>query len=89
MQPNVPIPTDNLYKFVALFGLAVIIASLVGLTVVSQISNDRIVVLATKISALPESDGSPGDQRALLKRILEVEISDRNTDMRLLAVISQ
>ena len=28
MQPNVPIPTDNLYKFQALFGLVLIISGL-------------------------------------------------------------
>lgn len=31
MQPNVPIPTDNLYKFLALFGLVLVIASFAGL----------------------------------------------------------
>lgn len=28
MQPNVPVPTDNLYKFMALFGLVLIISAL-------------------------------------------------------------
>lgn len=28
MQPNVPVPTDNLYKFQALFGLVLIISAL-------------------------------------------------------------
>lgn len=27
MQPNVPVPTDNLYKFMALFGLVLIISA--------------------------------------------------------------
>lgn len=85
MQPNIPIPTDNLYKFMALFGLTVIIASLVGLTFVSQVSNDRITALVPKIFALPEAEAS-ADQRVLMKRILEIEVSDRNTDMKLLAV---
>lgn len=85
MQPNIPIPTDNLYKFMALFGLAVIIASLVGLTFVSQVSNDRITALVPKIFALPEAEAS-ADQRVLMKRILEIEVSDRNTDIKLLAV---
>lgn len=30
MQPNVPIATDNLYKFVALFGLVLVVASFAG-----------------------------------------------------------
>lgn len=31
MQPNIPIPTDNLYKFLALFGLVLIVSGFAGL----------------------------------------------------------
>ena len=31
MQPSVPIPTDNVFKFAALFGLVVLISSILAI----------------------------------------------------------
>lgn len=30
MEPSIPIPTDNVYKFLCLFGLTVFISSMLG-----------------------------------------------------------
>ena len=32
MQPSIPIPTDNIYKFVYLFGMAIYLSSTAGAT---------------------------------------------------------
>jgi hypothetical protein len=48
MQPNVPIPTDNLYKFMALFGLAIIISAMVGLYLAYATTNAELIAVSDR-----------------------------------------
>lgn len=52
MQPNVPVATDNLHKLMATFGLAIIIASLVGIYMVYKSANEEIYLVADRMFEL-------------------------------------
>ena len=36
MHSNIPLPTDNIYKFYALFGIALIVSSILAITYISS-----------------------------------------------------
>ena len=40
MQPNIPVPTDNIYKFLALFGIIMFISGLWGLAYFAEKYNE-------------------------------------------------
>jgi len=48
MQPSIPIPTDNLYKFQALFGLAIIISAMVGLYLAYATTNSELIAISDR-----------------------------------------
>lgn len=79
MSPSVPIPTDNIYKFFCLFGLALIVSSIFAFVASYSSALDRkvkyfeaIIILEAKDSRSKVED----DTLALTKRL--VEITDKN-----------
>ena len=45
MTPKIPIPTDNIYKFYALFGLSLLIASIVSFSIIATSANEEFYKL--------------------------------------------
>jgi len=79
MESKIPLPTDNIYKFYALFALFVFIFSVGAILYVNQTHNDRVLILYPELEALKKSeDLPPRDQtrRDLLERLLEVQKAD-------------
>ncbi len=54
MQPNIPIPTDNLYKFQALFGLVLVISCLLGTVLLVKSANEQIFTAAKEIMTIDD-----------------------------------
>jgi hypothetical protein len=91
MDNNVPLPTDNIYKFYALFGLALLIFSIWSLLAMNRSSNDAAFNYLTEIHALKQkSSPQPGDnvKLAALERRLEITAEDRSFFTWALAVLS-
>lgn len=91
MQNQVPLPTDNIFKFYALFGLLLIIFSFGSLLYVTRSSNEVV------FSAVPELEGlkqivkpTPAEvvRITLLEKKLEITKSDKNTFVNSLGVIA-
>lgn len=79
MESKIPLPTDNIFKFYALFALFVFIFSIGAILYVSQTHNDRVLVLYPELEALRQAkDLPPRDQtrRDLLEQLLEAQKSD-------------
>lgn len=79
MESKIPLPTDNIYKFYALFALFVFIFSIGAILYINQTHNDRVLLLYPELEALKHSqDLSPRDQtrRDLLQTLFEVQKSD-------------
>jgi thiol:disulfide interchange protein len=53
MQPNVPVPTDNLYKFKALFGLVLLITALFCANAIGDRTSELRIRAAKEAAALP------------------------------------
>lgn len=80
MENRIPLPTDNIFKFYALFGLLLIIFSFGALIYVTRSSNEVV------FSALPELEGlkqiakpTPAEdvRIKLLERKLEITKTDK------------
>ena len=81
MDSRVPLPTDNVFKFYALFGLFLISFSL-GLGVyVTNHTNDIVVdslIEVEKINGMPEPTREVQVRKAVFERKKEIALSDRN-----------
>ena len=67
MQPNVPVPTDNLYKFAATFGLVLIIASFVGLYLANTAYYAELVSISEKSFELNREEKVPPKARQAME----------------------
>ena len=75
MQPSVPIPTDNIYKFVCLFGLAITITAVFSCVGIYSSSLDRKIVYAEANMQLQDKvqrTKAEEDQIAANTKLLEV-----------------
>jgi len=79
---NLPmsVPTDNVYKFLAIFGLVMVIASFWGVITQTSLTNEIVLVSAPEIAALEANQSAtPGEKAKLdvLKKRKEAAIEDR------------
>lgn len=55
MESKIPLPTDNIYKFYALFGVMLLITSILGTILVSTSTNEKIHFLVSEYEAIPDT----------------------------------
>src|SRR5690554_2324500 len=72
MTPQIPVPTDNIYKFLATFGLVVMVASMTLMIVNTTTTNKIVWRTANAIYDLEVSDDPLKEKRI---KLLEAEIS--------------
>jgi len=80
MESKIPLPTDNIYKFYALFSLLLLIFSLGGVLYVQQSANEQVIAILPDLEVLKEAkELSAKDEitKQILERKLEVVASDR------------
>jgi len=81
---NLPmsVPTDNVYKFVAIFGLVMVIAAFWGVITQGSQTNDIVFVSAPEIAALEAAQTSTPSEKVkleVLKKRLQVAVEDKKT----------
>lgn len=79
MIPNLPIATDNIYKFACLFGLAIIIASILSFVSVYSSTLDRKVALSEVVISLEAKEQLTKAEESTLelnKKLVEVAQSN-------------
>lgn len=54
MESKIPLPTDNIFKFYALFGVLILIASIVSVVWINNSTNERIHSLIREYESLPQ-----------------------------------
>jgi hypothetical protein len=90
MTPNIPIPTDNIYKFYASCGLVLLIAALVAFVYVQDSTNEKILNWLTSISQF-ESDGVIAEyekkQIELYNHLIEITTDDKKLFHKILSGI--
>ncbi|MDL9997243.1 hypothetical protein QTI24_01430 [Variovorax sp. J22P240] len=91
MDNRVPLPTDNIYKFYALFGLLLFIFGIGAGIVQNKATNDFMVRSYIELESLKsiEKPTSVENLKAtVLERMIDVETSDKQTFKWSLAIIS-
>lgn len=85
MQPNVPVPTDSLYKFQALFGVLLILATMFAAAYAQVAHNEKLYAYVKDFSSYEGRD----DAAALeVRRHIQDQISALNTNSRLIPILS-
>lgn len=79
MTPSLPIPTDNIYKFACLFGLALIVSSIFAYVTSYTSALDRKIKYAEAIIVLEareQRSKTENDTLAMHKKLVEVTKSN-------------
>ncbi|WP_021027183.1 hypothetical protein [Comamonas sp. B-9] len=87
MLDRVPVPTDNIYKFIALFSLVVLVFSSWQMISVTTASNAIVIKNFPEIEELKSLDMRTRAQEAklaVLEREMEVVINDRKVYVNIL-----
>lgn len=82
MESKIPLPTDNMYKFYALFGLLTFIFSVGALLYSNQSTNEilfRSFIEAEQLKQLEKPSPLDNAKMKVLERKLELAISDKKT----------
>ncbi len=82
-----PLPTDNIYKFYAIFGLVLLISCFYFFCVIHNFYNDRAVesyVELETLRGLPQSTQEQAFRRTLLEELETVSKSDKKFYLRAL-----
>lgn len=90
MQPSLPIPTDNIYKFACLFGLVLIVSAIFAFVTSYSSSLDRKVKhmeVMIPLEAKTERTKAEDDLLALHKRLIEVTKSNEETTIWPIAAV--
>lgn len=81
MENRVPLPTDNIYKFYALFGLLLFIFAAGSSMYINSSTNDLLFESIPKLKALEEIEKPTAAQqstRESLERKIEIAIEDKD-----------
>jgi hypothetical protein len=82
MESRVPLPTDNIYKFYALFGLLLLIFGVGSILYVTKSTNDLVFEDGVELATLKANTARSVAEETrfkLLERKLEVALQDKNT----------
>lgn len=80
MESKIPLPTDNIYKFYALFAMFVFISSFVAMLYQTEKTNELIFTTYVEQAALSEKEkptASDEARKLMLEKRLDVAISDK------------
>jgi hypothetical protein len=92
MENKIPLPTDNIYKFYALFALFLLIFSFAATLYANRSSNEQIIGLLLQIEDIKQATNLTEAQatlrKDLLTRQLEIATSDKKFFRCALAVMA-
>ncbi|BEP36692.1 hypothetical protein GmRootV59_36640 [Variovorax sp. V59] len=81
MESRIPLPTDNIYKFYALFGLLVFIFSIGGVIAVQRSTNDfmyKSLIDLEAVKSVEKPTAADTIKKQLLERLIDVAKSDKD-----------
>ncbi len=90
MESRVPVPTDNIFKFYALFGLLLFIFCCGSLLYVTRASNELIFSTLPELEGLkqiPQRSHVEQTRLALLERKLEIKKADKSALLGALGIL--
>ncbi|KQU85365.1 hypothetical protein ASC78_08420 [Variovorax sp. Root318D1] len=81
MESRIPLPTDNIYKFYALFGLLAFMFSIGGIIAVQRSTNDfmyKSLIDLEAVKSVEKPTAADTIKRQLLERLIDVAKSDKD-----------
>lgn len=84
MEPKIPLPTDNIYKFYALFGLVILLTAAIMFFIRHEHYNSMAYEIYVPLEILKtKKDLTEEEQKKLflLKRKSEIDMSDKNFEL--------
>lgn len=82
MQPSLPIPTDNIYKFYCLFGLVLIVSAVIAFASVYSSSLERKIVYVQAVIALEsKAERTKQEEENLKLNRLLIDVTKQNEDL--------
>lgn len=90
MAPNLPLPTDNVYKFACIFGLALIVAAVFSYVSIHSSSLDRKIRYSESVITLEakgERTKADNDLLELNRRLLEVTKSNESAASHIVSAV--
>jgi len=81
MESKIPLPTDNIYKFYALFGLMLLITSFLAIVFVSNSTNEKLHDLVKEYEAIPGLDEEKEETplAKFIEKRIAVEVENKKT----------
>jgi len=90
MESRIPVPTDNIFKFYALFGLLLFVFSCGSILYVTRSSNEVVFAVAPELDGLKQiaqPTRSDSLRIALLEKKLEITKADKNFFLNAVGII--
>lgn len=81
MDSKIPLPTDNIYKFYALFGLVLLIASMSAFLYLHKTTNELVFEAAITIEEVTTKDKPTNvdtKRKELMEKRVALAVEDRN-----------
>jgi hypothetical protein len=91
MESRIPLPTDNIYKFYALFGLFLLVFSIGALLYTHQSANERFFTLYPQLEGLKQLPHPTAEEKArtaILERTFEISKADKDFFANALGLIA-
>ncbi|WP_287879398.1 hypothetical protein [Aquitalea sp.] len=91
MNLKPPFPTDNIYKFYALFGLALFITSILSILYITNVTNEIVFQNAVeyeKIKNDPHPNAVDLIKKKVIERKVEIAKSDKDFESRAVGVLA-
>jgi len=81
MQPSLPVPTDNIYKFSCLFGLVLIVSAVIAIASVYNSSLEKKIVYVQAVIALEsKSERTKQEEDTLKLNRWLIDVTKKNED---------
>lgn len=82
MQPSLPVPTDNIYKFSCLFGLVLIVSAVIAFASIYSSSLERKIVYVQAVIALEsKAERTKQEEENLKLNRLLIDVTKQNEDL--------
>ena len=91
MESNISVPTDNVYKFYAIFSLLVLIFSMGAVLYLNRTTNDLAFNSVVELESLKTAPGPPSldaKKKGVIEERLEIAVKNKTFFLYSLSVIS-
>lgn len=90
MESKIPLPTDNIYKFYALFGFVLMISSMAAFLYLHKTTNELIfeaVIAVEEVAAKDKPTSVDTKRKEMMEKRVAVAVEDRDVFNKILSAV--